>query len=176
MNTITTEQLQMATWFAQAKDKQERLNPTSRDNARGDHDDRIHREATGKVAEFGVAALIGGTVNTTVYPKNAFIYNGVAGDIHNAIKLGCFKKHVHVKSCAFGMNAWLVERNDPIIKNPTKNDIVFFCESDIKGNYRILGYTTAYKIQNCYGSPRRDDLYYKRGLEWDIVEYYCTKI
>lgn len=85
-------------------------------------------------------------------------------------------KNIHVKSCTVGMNAWLVEKNDPIVTSPTKDDIIFFCEADLEGNYNILGQSTAWHIQHCWGSPRvKSFSSYKYGIELEDAKYRFIK-
>jgi len=145
---LSKEELAQVIDFAQ-KIRQKQSKPGSRDHVNDDMTDkRLENEIVGKVGEYAVAKLIGGTIDLRIWESGTRGISQFEPDISDATRPDFVGQAIHVKTCNWKyLNApqrsWTVDKNDPIIQKPKPTDIIFLAFASANGRSLIHGHVLA---------------------------------
>ena len=172
---LSKEELDQVIEFAR-KIRQKQSKPGSRDHMNEDlTDKRLENEIIGKVGEYAVAKLVGGTIDLRIWESGTRGYSQFEPDISDATHTDFVGKSIHVKTCHLkyirsSQRSWTVDQNDPIIQKPKPTDIIFLAFASATGQSLIHGHVLASQVQPYWKSCVSTFMAHKRAIYFNDIK------
>ena len=172
---LSKEELDQVIEFAR-KIRQKQSKPGSRDHMNEDLTDRrLENEIIGKVGEYAVAKLVGGTIDLRIWESGTRGYSQFEPDISDATHTDFVGKSIHVKTCHLkyirsSQRSWTVDQNDPIIQKPKPTDIIFLAFASATGQSLIHGHVLASHVQPYWKACVSTFMAHKRAIYYNDIK------
>lgn len=144
---------------------------------------RLMHEIIGKVGEYSVTKVIGGKVDFGIWGTSSRGASQFEPDITNCsknpIKTPYDQYKIHVKTCSlkdYDFNkdcpgkyaSWTFDKKDPLISNPSQDDIIILVMADNIGRSLVIGYLFASDMLGKYKPCKV--LNHKVALYWPDIK------
>lgn len=125
---------------------------------------RIKNEITGKIGEFAAWAIYGGTKpDFNLYENGKVNFDGDLGP-------GKHVKTCHIKYRGRDIDSWTADKKDPIVFDPTDDDMIILVYADEKGTAYIEGHVKASDVKK-FWKPTRN-IPHKVAIYRDDIEEF----
>ena len=148
---------------SEARESRNRYN-----NDSGKH--RIEREITGKVGEYAAWAVSGiGEVDFSIHETGSVKFDG---DLTPTTHV----KTCHSKYRGSNYDGWLIDKGDPVRKNPGDSDFIILVYADNNGNADVIGCVWAYDLLKHWRRPMNSKLRHKDAIYMSEIKHLIEPV